>query len=259
MAYRKPSLLSPENLKTLEKAQGYLVDWDGCCAVENQLVPSATAFLKANHARCAIVSNNSSNTVDDFAEILGRSGIPMSKDQIILAGVEALGRAAELEPESVLVLGDTRMHGLARNLGLPLAKEDIELVVLLRDTRMTYTRLELAANALVNGAHLIVANPDLTHPGVDGRLKPETGALLAALGACVDLDSVDIEIIGKPGRYLFDKGCAAIGASYEDVIMFGDNPVTDISGADALGMSSLLVSPSPGAFFESILDAIKIA
>ncbi|MEH6409698.1 MAG: HAD hydrolase-like protein [Hyphomonas sp.] len=259
MAYREPGLLSAENLKTLEEAQGYLVDWDGCCAVENQLVPSAMAFLKANHACCAIVSNNSSNTVDDFAEILGRSGIPMSKDQIILAGVESLTRAAEIDAEGVLVLGDTRMRGLARNLGLPLAKENIDLVVLLRDTRMTYNRLELAANALANGARLIVANPDLTHPGVDGRLKPETGALLAALGACVDLGSVDIEIIGKPGRHLFDKGCAAIGAAYEDVVMFGDNPATDISGADALGMNSLLVSPSPGVFFDSILDATKTA
>lgn len=259
MAHGESGLLSPENLKTLEEAQGYLVDWDGCCAVENQLVPSAMAFLKANHARCAIVSNNSSNTVEDFTEILGRSGIPMGKDQIILAGVEALVRAAEGQPEGVLVLGDTRMRGLARNLGLPLVREDIDLVVLLRDTRMTYNRLELAANAIANGARLIVANPDLTHPGVDGRLKPETGALLAALGACVDLASVDIEIIGKPGRHLFDKGCAAIGASYDDVVMFGDNPATDISGADALGMNSLLVSPSPGIFFESILDATRNA
>lgn len=259
MAFRQVSPLSPESLSSLEKAQGYLVDWDGCCAVENQLVPNAMTFLKANHTRCAIVSNNSTNTVDDFADILGRSGIPMSKDQIILAGVEALRRANDLAPASVLVLGDMRMRGLARNLGLHLAKDDIDLVVLLRDTRMTYARLERAANALANGARLIVANPDLTHPGLDGRLKPETGALLAALGACVDLESIDMEIIGKPGRHLFDKGCAAIGVSSEDVIMFGDNPATDISGADALGMSSLLVSPSPGLFFESILDAIKTA
>ena len=70
---------------------------------------------------------------------------------------------------------------------------------------------------------------------------------------------MDIEIIGKPGRHLFDKGCAAIGAAYEDVVMFGDNPATDISGADALGMNSLLVSPSPGVFFDSILDATKTA
>lgn len=243
----------------LSAARGFLVDWDGCCAVDNLLVPSAVSFLKANWSRTVIVSNNSSNTPEDFLRILAKAGVEMRAEQIILAGVEALHRAAEAGPAQTWVLCDPRMNFLARRLGVSLEAEAPDLIVLLRDTRFTYPRLEKAINAVAGGARLIVSNPDLSHPGRGGKIRPETGALLAAIRACVTVPEAKLEIIGKPNAALFLKGCDVLGEDPSALVMIGDNPATDIAGAEALGMLACLVAPSPELFFRPLVQAFRIA
>lgn len=233
--------------------RGYLMDWDGCCAIENTLSPVAARFLKANHDCVAIVSNNSTQTPQDFLEILSTAGIDMQAEQIILAGMEAIYTASKYVGSQVMVMGDPHMRGIAHNAGLQLTQEEADIIVLLRDTRFTYRRLERAVNSLRQGARLIVANPDLTHPGRNGHVKPETGALLAALKACIDPDAAEIEIIGKPGPHLFLKGCKALGLSPSQVVMLGDNPATDLAGAKALGMKAILTSTDTPEIFEILL------
>lgn len=242
---------------TLADARGFLMDWDGCCAVDNVIVPSAVSFLKANRSRTVIVSNNSSNTPEDFLRILARAGIEMRVEQILLAGVEALQRAADVRSDRTWVLCDPRMKFLARRLGVSLEAEVPDLVVLLRDTRFSYLRLEKAINALAGGARLIVSNPDLTHPGRGGKARPETGALLAAIRACVALPESRLEIIGKPNAALFLKGCSVLDEDPASLVMIGDNPATDIAGAEALGMRATLVAPSPEMFFRALLQTFR--
>lgn len=236
----------------LRSAKGFLLDWDGCCAIDNRLVPEAVDFLRQHQGRVAIVSNNSTNTVEDFLNLLSGEGIEMREDQVVLAGVEALNRAAETGAGPALVLGDPRMRAVARSLGIQMVQQDASLVVLLRDTRFSYRRLERAVNAIRNGARLIVANPDVTHPAGQGRLMPETGALLAAIRACVEVPSGAMDVIGKPSADLFRKGCNALGTAHADTVMIGDNPLTDISGARALGMRTCLVDSPPGDFFRRL-------
>nr|WP_321361761.1 HAD-IA family hydrolase [uncultured Hyphomonas sp.] len=257
MAHGFSPASSAEIASVMQTARGFLVDWDGCCAIDNQLTESATAFLRAYHARTVIVSNNSSNTVDDFLEILSRDGIVMRREQIVLAGVEAIDRAAMAGEVDVMVLAHPRMRAVARNIGIRLNRDEAEIVVLLRDTRFSYSRLERAANALRKGARLIVANPDLTHPGAAGRIKPETGALLSALGSCVNLDAVDMEVVGKPKPGLYLKACRALDLAPEDVVMLGDNPATDLAGAQALGMHALLVRADEPGVLEALARSVR--
>ena len=244
---------------SLLAARGFLLDWDGCCAVDNLLVPSAVRFLKTNRQRSVIVSNNSSNTAEDFLRILSKAGVEMRAEQIILAGVEALGRAAASGSRRTWVLSDPRMRYMARRLGVCFDAEAPDLIVLLRDTRFSYVRLEKIINALGSGARLIVSNPDLTHPGRGGTIRPETGALLAAIQACIKLSEAQLEIVGKPSAGLFLKGCAVLDQDPAALVMIGDNPATDIAGAEALGMGALLVAPSPEQFFRGLVETFRIA
>lgn len=243
----------------LAGAGGFLLDWDGCCAVDNQLVPSAVSFLKAMRTRTVIVSNNSSNTAEDFQRMLQRAGVEMRSEQIILAGVEALNRAAEIGSPFTWLLSDPRMRHLARRMGLCLEAHAPDVIVLLRDTRFSYQRLEKVINAVSSGARLIVSNPDSTHPGRSGRIRPETGALLAAVRACVALPEPQLEIIGKPNSALFLKGCSVLGADPSSLTMIGDNRATDIAGAQALGMGACLVAPTPEQFFGKLVRTLRIA
>lgn len=248
-----------EGYRAIEDAKGFLIDWDGCCAYGNRPLPEAVDFLKIHGSRTAIVSNNSSNTSEEFISSLRRLGVTMQPEQIVLAGVEALRRAAEFKSHKALVLGDMRMRATAGKMGVKLVRDDANMVILLRDTRFTYPRLDRAVQALRNGAKLIVANPDLTHPGANGRVVPETGALLAAIGACVGLEEIEMEVIGKPGPALFHKACEAIGVDRKHAVMIGDNPLTDIKGAEAVGMNAVLVENDPRRFFEKLLRVVKTA
>ncbi len=232
------------------EAPAILLDWDGCIAVADVPSDAALRFIARHAGKVAILSNNSTLLPADISDILARGGVELSPDRIILAGAEAVARAAASAPASTLILGDSRMRAYARSLGANLERDAIEIVVLLRDRRFSYPRLERAANALARGARLIVANPDLVHPGPKGAIVPETGALLAALAACVDLSTIACEIIGKPSPALFLKACAALGARPEDALMIGDNIATDIRGAEALGMRAILVSPQTGLAFD---------
>jgi 4-nitrophenyl phosphatase len=240
--------------EAIGQARVVLLDWDGCIAINDRPSPAAIAFIRQNHRRVAVVSNNTTHLPEAFSEILARAGAEIPAHRILLAGAEALARAAEVGASRTMVLGDNRMKAYGRNLGLSLARENADLVVLLRDTRFTYAKLERAANALRAGARLIVANPDLTHPGADDRIVPETGALLAALQACTAPLDINIEIVGKPRPVLFEKACRALDAGFAEAVMIGDNPRTDVAGAQALGLRSVLVGRDSPLTFEHLLE-----
>jgi 4-nitrophenyl phosphatase len=201
----------------------------------------------------AIVSNNSTALPEDFAEILFRCGAEVPAGRILLAGAEALARACETGGRRAMVLGDGRLKAHGRNRGLEIVREGADVVVLLRDTRFSYAKLERAANCLRGGARLIVANPDLTHPSLRDRVVPETGALLAALLACSGPGEVEAEVVGKPSPRLFDKACQALSVRPPEAVMIGDNPATDIAGAEAMGLQSLLVGAGSALSFAQLL------
>jgi len=248
-----------ESVSAIRSAGGFIVDWDGCCAIDNVLVPEAAAFLRATQHKLVILSNNSSNTLEDIHEILRQSGIELKHDRVLLAGVSAIRHAAARGWKRAMILGSPVMKAYARRCGLEVVREEAQVVIVMRDTRLTYAALERAANCLAGGADMVLANPDGSHRGANARIRPETGAIFAALQAAVDLSETSIDIIGKPSPAMFTEACRILGTAPAQTIMIGDNPATDIDGAHNLGMPALLVTPSPQAFFLSLLETLRTA
>lgn len=248
-----------ESVSRIKSAAGFIVDWDGCCAIDNELVPEAAEFLKAVEARLVVLSNNSTNTVDDIHSILRNAGIALPADRILLAGVWSIRYAVSRGWKRAMIIGSPAMKAYAKRCGLDVVREEAQVVIVMRDTRLTYAALERAANCLAGGASMILANPDGSHRGANARIRPETGAIFAALDAAVDLSATPIETIGKPSSMLFNEACRILGTSPARTIMLGDNPATDIEGAHQAGMPALLVTPSPQAFFETLLETIRSA
>lgn len=228
------------------EAKAILLDWDGCIALGDRPTEAAVRLLAQHAGRVAVVSNNTTSLPEEFSRILARHRLEVPPELVVLAGVEALARASEDRTRRTLVLSDPRMRAVGRRMGLKLAAEGADQVVLLRDTRFSYARLGRAAAYVRDGARLIVANPDLTHPGPGGCLVPETGALLAGLMACLGEVEPDLEIIGKPQARLFETACARLGVSPAAAVMIGDNPATDLAGAAALGMGGILIGGADG-------------
>lgn len=233
---------------------GILLDWDGCTATANRPRADALEFIARYRKRIAIVSNNSTHLPEDISSILAEANIDFPATQIFLAGSEAIAFANENPKARALVIGVPRMKAFARNMGLLLVQSDANVVVLLRDTKFSYSKLERAINSLTQGARLIIANPDHSHPGPGGKIVPETGALLAAIGACVDLSLIDTQVVGKPSRMLFQRACAALKVPPHSAVMVGDNIHTDIEGANIMGMASVLVAPGSKLSFSELID-----
>ncbi|MEQ8936598.1 MAG: hypothetical protein RIE56_12490, partial [Amphiplicatus sp.] len=194
----------------LAAAEGVLIDWDGCLAFGNRISPEAKRFLIAQRDRTAIISNNSTELPEDFAQWLAEEGVRPQVRRIILAGAETIRQlAATSRDRKILLFASERLRAYARGLGLSLAKTDASQVALLRDTHFSYAKLARAVAAIENGAGLIVSNGDAAHPGRETRI-PETGALLAALKTAASMDDDAIEIIGKPAPLLFELGAKSL-------------------------------------------------
>lgn len=227
-------------------AKAILCDLDGCLICGDRVLPGVPGFLERFRERLWIVSNNSTDTPAGLSGRLDRLGIAMPAQRIILAGAETLRRLAHADQTASLALyAPPAMASYAREIGLRLVDEAPDIVVLCRDTELTYDRLSLILRQLQGGARLIVSNPDTRHPSAEGLAVPETGALLAAIHAV--LPDQPFESLGKPASALFDIALARAGVGAADAVMIGDNDATDGRGARACGIPFIHVDPVQGA------------
>lgn len=218
-----------------DDSRGWLIDLDGTLVCGGRAMPGAHAFLEACAGRFVVVSNDAEHTPAELESSLRLIGLDVPADRIVLAGAVALDEIAMRRPGArVLVLASDSLLSHARERGLRPVRTRPDVVFLGRDRRFSHRRLALAANAVRAGAELVIANPDLVHPGPGGAIVPETGALLAALLACTG--PVDYRLIGKPEPALFAAGLALLGLPKWAVAMLGDNPRTDGEGARRFGL-----------------------
>lgn len=222
--------------------QGFLIDLDGTLASGHHLLPGARNLIEAVGERFAIVSNDSEHTPEQLARRFREWKLPIPAERIVLAGVATLEAAAEKRPGSrLLLLGSPALRRLARNMGFDLVERGADTVIVARDRQFNYVKLASAARAVRDGADVLVACPDLSHPGAGGYPVPEAGALAAALFAVTG--PVPHRVIGKPQPELFRQACRAIGVAPERCVVIGDNPRTDGAGASGLGVPFWQVQP----------------
>ncbi|WP_052726592.1 HAD-IIA family hydrolase [Devosia epidermidihirudinis] len=233
--------------------QGFLIDLDGTLASGHHLLPGARDLLAATADRFAIVSNDSEHTPEQLARRFREWRLPIPAERIVLAGVAALEAAAETHPSGrLLLLGSPALRRLARNMGFELVERGADTVIVARDRQFSYAKLAMAARAVRDGAEVLVACPDLSHPGADGYPVPEAGALAAALFAVTG--PVPHRVIGKPQPELFRHACTRIGVAPEQCVVIGDNPRTDGAGAGGLGVPFWQVVP--GQLPELLRDTV---
>jgi len=224
-----------------QPSRAYLVDLDGTLISGGAPLPFAADLLQSLGDRFALLSNDAEHTAGQLSRSLRAMNLEIPPERIVLAGVTAVDVVARESPGArVMLLASRVLRAHARKLGLELTEANAEVVILGRDRQFSYARLAAAANAVRKGAQLVVANPDLTHPGPNDTVVPETGALLSSLLACSG--RVAHRIIGKPELPMFRQALQILGATTNEAVMIGDNPDTDGRGALAAGMTFIHVN-----------------
>jgi len=197
------------------------------------------AWLRRRDIPFRLVTNNSTLTPGQYVEKLAHMGISVGRDEVFTS---SLATALYLQQQgatgqTVHAIGEEGLMRALQDAGMILSPDGADWVVSGLDRHVTYEQLSAAALAIEAGARFVGTNPDRSLPTEVG-LAPGAGALQAALAATT---GVKPTVIGKPGPKMFELAMASMGSSADNTAMLGDRLDTDIEGAAAVGMASILV------------------
>ena len=220
-----------------------LLDLDGTVLRGSEPVPGAPEAieeLRRSGTAVQFITNNASRGPEQVAEHLTGLGIHIAAEEVLTSGQAAVALLESQLPAgaAVLVVGTEALVAALRTAGLkPVtsATEHPAAVLQGHSPDTGWTRLAEACLAIRAGAVWGACNIDRTLPTERGLL-PGNGAMVAALRTATDREPA---VAGKPERPLLDTAMKRIGARRPLVV--GDRLDTDIAGACAAGLESLLV------------------
>jgi HAD superfamily hydrolase (TIGR01450 family) len=217
-----------------------LVDLDGTVFTGHEPTPGAVDTLAAVTARTLYVTNNASRTPDEVAQHLRAMGFDAKGGDVVTSAQSAARLLAERLPPGarVLVVGTEALAAEVNNVGLKpvrLWDDDPVGVVQGHSPETAWPHLAEAALAIRGGAFWVAANVDKTLPSERGLL-PGNGSMVAALMTATDREP---KVAGKPQPTLLNDALSR--GDFHSPLVVGDRLDTDIAGANAAGLPSLLV------------------
>lgn len=217
-----------------------LLDLDGTAFRGHAPTDGAIDALAAVPGQVLFVTNNASRSPVEVAEHLRELGFSADPEHVCTSAQSAAGLLAHQLPQGarVLVVGTESLAALITAVGLcPVRCADDDPVAVVQGHSPTtgWADLAEAALAIRAGARWVATNGDLTLPTERGLL-PGNGSMVAALRAAT---AAEPQIAGKPAPTSFDDAISRGG--YTTPLVVGDRLDTDIEGANAAGLPSLLV------------------
>jgi HAD superfamily hydrolase (TIGR01450 family) len=217
-----------------------LLDLDGTVFRGHEPTPGAVETLAVVRSRILFVTNNASRGPAEVAQHLCAMGFTAKPDDIVTSAQSAARLLAEqLQPgAAVLIVGTDSLAAEIRKVGLQPVRQwsDGPVAVVQGHSPQTgWPDLAEAALAIRSGALWVAANVDKTLPSERGLL-PGNGAMVAALRTATDSAP---QVAGKPEPTLLTDALAR--GKFRTPLVVGDRLDTDIAGANAAGLPSLLV------------------
>jgi HAD superfamily hydrolase (TIGR01458 family) len=236
----------------IEGIDGLLLDIDGVLAISWEALPGAVETLAALRNRqipFRLITNTTTQTRDALSETLGRAGFDVTRNEIVTAvNATAAYLRAHHPGARAFVLSDG--NATADLEGIELADVgDADVIVIGGGCDdFTYATLNRVFRRLMDGAPLIGMHRNLYWRTSEG-LDLDGGAYIAGLEEAA---GVTATICGKPAPAFFESALSMLGVPAERAVMVGDDIVNDVLGAQAAGMSGVLVRT--GKYMESDLQ-----
>ncbi len=220
-----------------------MLDLDGVVYVGGQAVPGAAdAVRRLEHGggRAAYVTNNASRTPETVAAHLRALGLPATADGVVTAAQAAAAVLLDRHGTggAVFLAGGEGLEQALVAVGLlPVTDPDrpVDAVVTGFGPDLPWLRVVQAGVLIARGVPWVAANADLTFPTERG-IAPGHGALVRLLE---EFSGIAPTVAGKPQPPLLEQTVQRSGSTRP--LMVGDRLDTDILGAHAVGVPSLLV------------------
>ena len=223
---------------------GYLIDLDGTIYRGKEQIPAAKRFierLQYNNIPYLFLTNNTTKTPQDVATNLSNNHEIISTPEHVytaaLATADYLDGIADENHRKVYIIGELGLKRAILSKGFEFEEDHPDYVVVGLDYDVTYHKFEVATLAIKKGAKFIGTNADTNLPNERG-LVPGAGLVIALVERSTQQRAT---YVGKPETIIMEKALDVIGLQKNQVVMVGDNYMTDISAGINFGIDTLLV------------------
>lgn len=220
---------------------GLLLDIDGVLATSWKALPGAQETLRGLRAGgfpFRLITNTTTKTRSDLAETLRDAGLEVADEEVVTAVVATAAFLRTTHPDAkvfVLTDGDAAadLHGVR------LVDVDEADVIVLGGAceDFSYPTMNRIFRRLMDGAALVGMHRNLFWKTDEGW-ELDGGAYIAGLEEAADTNAT---ICGKPEKAYFDAALEMLGVEPERAAMVGDDVVNDVLGAQAAGLTGILV------------------
>ncbi len=234
--------MEPE--RSIQKFQGFIFDLDGTVYLGEKLISVADdtiLTLRNMGKKVVFLSNKPLYTREDYARKLTTMGIPTRASEVINSSYVMARYLSKVSPQTkIYVIGETSIINELQQAGFQLTEDPgkVEYVVVTFDRTFTYEKLNIAFQAIKQGAHLIATNPDRTCPYEDGEI-PDCAGMIGAVEA-VTGQKVEV-IVGKPSSIMVEVILNVMKLRPQDCLIIGDRLSTDITMGKNSGRHTALV------------------
>ncbi|MEX2682466.1 MAG: HAD-IIA family hydrolase [Candidatus Sigynarchaeota archaeon] len=249
--------------RVADSKNAWILDLDGVVYRGREVIPGAKeaiARLKRAGKRVLFLTNNSTRTREAYVDVLRGMGIESNVDDIFTSAMltvkwlENHVNAQKTRPKDVIVyvIGEEGIKTALEQHGFSLAREQdfdadkalhgrVRFVIVGLDRQLTYRKLDIALNCIVNGAAFLATNADVSLPMEGGGLAPGAGAIVQALATCSRHPPDFGSPFGKPNPMAFHEIARSIGMPLASMVSVGDRLETDVLASNKAGVTSILV------------------
>jgi HAD superfamily hydrolase (TIGR01458 family) len=238
-------------------ADGVLLDIDGVLTVSWDPLPGAVEtirWLQAQEIDFRLVTNTSSRSRRRIAALLAAAGMPIDGDRILTAVTSAARYLGEHHAGmGCLVVNE---GDLGEDLeGVALADARSAGVVLLGGAgpSVGYQELDAVFKLANDGVPVVALHRNARYQTSEGPAL-DMGAFIVGIEAAAH---VEVTVVGKPAAAFFQAALADLGTTGGCAVMVGDDIDADVLGAQAVGMTGVLVRT--GKFRQADLDSAAVA
>ena len=246
-----PILRAQENIADFDApVRGVILDMDGVLYLGNDPIDGSSTAVAALHnagLRVVCLTNNARHKPEEYAAKLASFGIRIDPLDIITSG-QAVVRflTKQSTAPKVHIAGSDALRQMLLTAGA-VVSDTPDYVVAGIDLNMTLADLTPAIRHIANGAQLIGSNGDAVIPTADGP-EPEAGSVVAFLETATGSNAT---LLGKPKPDIYELALERLGLHRDEVIAIGDTFKTDIAGATASSLRSVLVASGNSAADEA--------
>jgi len=232
----------------IEHYAAVVCDLDGVVYRGPEAVEHAVTALTALTVPIVFATNNASRPPEEVAAHLTDLGLHVTGRDVATSSQAGAVALSDLLPAgaTILAIGGLGVREALQHHGFTVVtaqqvreEPDVDVAGVLQGYGLSVTAADLAetAYAVTAGAVWVATNTDVTLPTHRGT-APGNGTLVSAVQLATDRDPI---VVGKPHAPLYALCAQRLGREAAQVLAVGDRLDTDVAGAVAAGMDSVLV------------------